>query len=303
MNLLVFKHMIFSVVVPTYNRLGNLKEVLEALRNQTVTKDEFEIIIIDDGSSDGTKEYLSSLKWEIPRITVLYQQHRGPAAARNLGIDKSIGEIIAFTDDDCLVPLYWLASLKEGYETFSSVAGIGGYLEASTEVLKNNPIARLEYFETHSVYHSGQEPYLGGFESPSGGTNNMSYQKSVLLEVGLFDEGFPVPAGEDADLKLRVTEKGYKIGYIPLKVIHLDPYSFKTFIRRSVTHGVGSAFFEAKHGKSPSTETIAFNIISLPLIFVRILKKTRDFELSFLMMVKNLLMDVGRVKYFRSVKK
>jgi len=277
--------------------------VLEALRSQEFPHDEFEVIVIDDGSLDGTNEYLGSLNWEEPRLIVLPQDHGGPAAARNLGISKSSGRIIAFTDDDCLVPPSWLLSLQKGYETFPKATGIGGYLEACEEVLKNNLIARLEYFETHTVYHSGNDPYLGGFESPSGGTNNMSYLKEVIVEVGMFDENFPVPAGEDADLKLRVAEKGYKIGYIPLKVTHLDPYSFKAFIRRSVTHGLGSAFFEAKHGKNPSLKAVAFDIISLPLIFARVLVDTRDFGLSFLMTVKNSLMIIGRVKYIYSVKK
>lgn len=295
--------MIFSVVIPTYNRLINLKKVLEALRGQEFPRDNFEILIIDDNSLDGTNDYLGTLRWEEPKLLVLHQDHGGPAAARNLGISKSSGKIVAFTDDDCLVPLSWLSSLKKGYETFSQAAGIGGYLEAPAEVLKNNLIARLEYFETHTVYRSGNDSYLGGFESPAGGTNNMSYLKDVIVEVGMFDENFPVPAGEDADLKLRVTEKGYKIGYIPLKVTHLDPYSLKAFIRRSVTHGVGSAFFEAKHGKRPSIRAIASDIIFLPLIFVKVFKDTNDLGLSFLMIVKNFLMIIGRVRYIYSVKK
>lgn len=295
--------MIFSVVIPTYNRLGNLKKVLEALKNQEFPKGEFEVLIIDDSSLDGTNEYLESLNWEEPKLIVLHQDHGGPAAARNLGISKSSGRIIAFTDDDCLVPLSWLSSLQKGYETFSQAAGIGGYLGSSDGVLKNNLIAKLEYFETHTVYHSGNDPYLGGFESPSGGTNNMSYLKDVIVEVGMFDENFPVPAGEDADLKLRVAEKGYKIGYIPLKVTHLDPYSFRAFIHRGVIHGFGSAFFEAKHGKGPNIKSVASDIISLPLIFAKVLKSTRDFWLALLMTVKNFLMIIGRVKYIYSVKK
>lgn len=295
--------MIFSVVIPSYNRLGNIKKVLEALKGQEFSKTEFEVLIIDDGSQDGTREHLDSLKWEEPKLTVLHQEHRGPAVARNLGISKSSGRIIAFTDDDCLVPPTWLSSLKKGYETFSNVSGIGGYLEAPKEVLENNLIAKLEYFETHTVYHSGNDPYLGGFESPSGGTNNMSYLKDVIVEVGMFDENFPVPSGEDADLKLRVTEEGYKIGYIPLKVTHLDPYSFKAFVRRSVTHGFGSAFFEAKHGRGPDIKTVISDIISLPLIFAKVLKSNHDFWLALLMTVKNFLMIIGRVKYIYSVKK
>ena len=290
--------MIFSVVVPTHNRLETLKICLAALKSQRFSGSDYEVIVVDDGSQDGTLDYLKSIVWEQPNLKVFSQRNMGPAAARNLGIRSAIGQIIAFTDDDCLVGDDWLSRLYAGYQDFPQAAGMGGYLEAPKEVLGKSVIARLEYFETHVIYKAGQEAYLGGFESPAGGTNNISYLKRVIDQVGLFDEGFPVPAGEDADFKLRVVAKGYKIGYIPLKVAHLDPYSLRSFMRRSINHGIGSAFFESKHHQSKNLVGILVGFFLWPRVFVKSFRSSQDLALSLLMTAKDFLMNIGRFRYW-----
>jgi len=291
--------MLFSVVVPTYNRLPVLKSCLSALKDQDFPLADFEVIVVDDGSTDGTIDYLNTLSWDRPTLLSFTQSRKGPAVARNLGVTRSSGRWVAFTDDDCLVSHNWLTALYDGYKMFPEAGGIGGYLEAPEAVLKKSLIARLEFFETHSIYKAGQSPYLGGFESPAGGTNNMSYRKEVLLKVGLFDENFPVPAGEDADLKLRVVEKGHKIGYIPLKVTHLDPYSVSSFLRRSIAHGIGSVFFEAKRGRKIGAKEVCLNFFLTPLVLLKAWRSSGSISLATLMVVKDLLMNLGRIKYLR----
>ena len=289
--------MTFSVVIPAHNRLRSVERILRAVKEQDFDPTDFEVIVVDDGSEDGTTHFLKSLRWESPRLILLLQENRGPAAARNLGIVRSSGKIIAFTDDDCLVGPDWLSCLYHGWEMFPEAGGVGGFLEAPPPVLKSNLIARLEFFETHTVYRAGQNPYLGGFESPAGGTNNMSYRKDVLQKVGGFDESFPVPAGEDADLKLRVVKRGYSIGYLPIKVTHLDSYSWSSFLRRSFVHGIGSAFFESKHLTTPTIKSVIRDIFLLGPTFLRMLRQSKNLRLSLLMMIKNSLMIVGKAIY------
>src|SRR4051812_6017095 len=91
--------MLFSVVVPTYNRLYLLSRALETVCAQTHA--DFEIIIVDDGSTDGTREWLASHGAPVP-VRVLEQSNRGPGAARNLGIREARGDYIAFLDSDDL---------------------------------------------------------------------------------------------------------------------------------------------------------------------------------------------------------
>jgi cellulose synthase/poly-beta-1,6-N-acetylglucosamine synthase-like glycosyltransferase len=86
----------------------------------------------------------------------------------------------------------------------------------------------------------------------------MSYRKAVLLEVGGFDETFPYAAGEDADLKWRVVQRGYRLLYVPVKVTHLQPYQFRSFWRQYRRHGYGAVHFERKYrGRLPSATRLA----------------------------------------------
>jgi len=247
----------FSIVIPTYNRKDLLRRCLAAATNQDYP--DYEVIVVDDGSTDGTGEMVQR---EFPQVRYIRQEpNRGPAAARNRGIEAATGEIVAFTDDDCLVPPDFLACLADGYRRHPEVVGAGGYLEAPDEVLAHNPFAQYEAYVSHVVYKAGPIEYIGGFECPAGGTCAMSYRRDVLLEVGGFDERFPVAAGEDADLKLRIVQRGSPLLYVPVKVIHLRPYTFPTFLRQFVAHGRGVVYFEHKHkGQPPSKGRLALRL-------------------------------------------
>lgn len=239
----------FSLIIPTYNRQTLLRRCLTAATAQRYP--DYEVIVVDDGSPDKTGEMVRS---DFPQVRYIRQEpNRGPAAARNRGIEIATGEIIAFTDDDCLIPVDFLARLAEGYQHCPEIAGAGGYLEAPDDILQQNVFAQYEAYVTHHIYHAGPEPYVGGFECPAGGTNSMSYRKRVLEEVGGFDETFPVPGGEDADLKWRVVQQGYRLLYVPIKVVHLHEYTLTRFWKQYHTHGRGAVFFERKHrGRPPS---------------------------------------------------
>ncbi|MDW8053715.1 MAG: glycosyltransferase family 2 protein [Anaerolineae bacterium] len=244
----------FSIVIPTYNRRELLRRCLSGAVSQDYPN--YEVIVVDDGSTDGTEEIV---RREFPQVRYIRQNpNRGPAAARNQGIRASTGEIVAFTDDDCLLPPNFLSRLADGYRRYPQVAGVGGYLEAPQELLESNLFAQYEAYVTHHVYRAGPEEYLGGFECPAGGTNSMSYRREVLLEVGGFDESFPYAAGEDADLKWRVTQKGYLLLYLPVKVTHLQTYTSQHFWRQHQRHGRGAVYFERKHrGHPPSLARLA----------------------------------------------
>ncbi len=238
-----------SLVISTHNRKDLLRRCLAAATSQDYP--DYEVIVVDDGSTDGTEEMV---RREFPQVRYLRQEpNRGPAAARNRGIEAATGEIVAFTDDDCLVPPDFLARLAEGYRHYPEVAGVGGYLEAPPEVLAHNLLARYERWVSRHDYGVGPREYVGGMECPAGGTNSVSYRRRVLKEVGGFDEGFPFAAGEDADLKYRVAQRGYRLLFIPVKVTHLQPYEWHRFIRQQKMRGRGAAYFEQKHQGHPPT--------------------------------------------------
>lgn len=238
-----------SVAIPTFNRKEKLKCALEPLFNQTYPKNKYEIIVVDDGSTDGINDLLKHFQKKFSNLIYLKQNHRGPAAARNLGIKKSTGEIIFFTDDDCIVPRNWIEKFVRVYQKYPGVAGVGGYLEADEYTLKTNIFARYESYIARIAYRTDRGEYLGGFECPAGGTANISYRKNILEEVGGFDETYPVAAGEDADLKLRICLKGYKLAYVPVKVTHIQDYGMQRFVKQNIVRGAGESYFSKKWSK------------------------------------------------------
>ena len=233
-----------SVVIPTYNRLATLRRTLQALAQQT--HGDYEVIVVDDGSTDGTADVVPV---EFPGVAYMRQANRGPAAARNRGIEAARGEVVAFTDDDCLPPADWLERLAEGLERLPQVVGAGGAQLAPGEVRAHNRLARYEAYVTRQVYGAADQEVVAGFECPAGGTNNMAYRRVELDRIGRFDESFPYAAGEDADLKLRLAKAGHRFAYLPVVVTHLQPYTWAAFRRQQYVRGKGRAYFDHKWKK------------------------------------------------------
>lgn len=237
----------FSVVVPTFNRISTLRLCLRGLLNQSYP--DYEIIVVDDGSTDGTAE---ALPQEFPAIRYFHQKNAGPAAARNRGIQAAHGEIIAFTDDDCLAPTDWLACLDAGFRRYPEVVGVGGPLLAPTDIRPTNLIARYEQHVVQVHYHARDQEIVAGFNCPAGGTNNMAYRRSALQASGGFDESFPYPAAEDADLKWRLAQTGAQFLYLPVTLTHLQSYTWPAFRRQQFVRGQGRVYFDRKWGSRPT---------------------------------------------------
>jgi len=292
-----------SIVVATYNRKDKLKKCLNALENQTYPKEDYEIIIVDDGSTDGTYEFLKEKQKEIKNLRIFRQNNKGPAAARNLGVKNAKGEIIFFTDDDVIVPNNWIEEFLKVFEKYPEVVAVGGYIEASEEMIKKNIFAKYESYMSRLVYNMPNELYVGGFETFGVVTCNAAYKKKVIEEVGYFDETFPVAAGEDADLKLRVALKGYKFAFIPLKAIHIQDYNFKRFWRQQVARGIGNVYFSKKWENVLKTdkEKDKYNAKPKYDIPLKILKDLK-FDIFMLFIISVLASRYGKWKAKRMVK-
>lgn len=179
-----------SVIIPAYNRRTVLARALRSVLDQKPDPDE--VLVVDDGSTDGTSEWLAR---EFPSVLLIRQANQGPAAARNRGIEKAKGTWVAFLDSDD----EWLpGKLKSQWDFFR---GHPEYRIAQTEELWIRNGQRVNPMKKHQKY--------GGwiFEkclplcliSPSA----VMMQKSLLVETGLFDESYP--ACEDYELWLRIT--------------------------------------------------------------------------------------------------
>jgi glycosyltransferase involved in cell wall biosynthesis len=199
-----------SVIIPTYNRKDSLQNALDALKSQGFPAENFEVIVVDDGSTDGTAQVLASYQHQFSHFTGLEQKNRGPAAARNAGLSRARGAFIAFTDDDCQVDPDWLENI---HHLFTTTAAIGIQGRTTTDRAGITPL-------THQIDNEH-----GNQSVP---TCNAAYRKDILQQLGGFDETFPYPHNEDADLAWRAMELG-EIIFAPNVLVYHPPrvYSFR----------------------------------------------------------------------------
>lgn len=178
-----------SIVMATYNRVDLLAKQLNAFDSQCVSKSEFEIIIVNDGSSDETEQFLKDRVNKILNLRVIDQENSGPAAARNNGVKYSNSNIIAFTDDDCIVDSDWvkiILSRLEG-ESIKVLEGL-----TYTDKGLRTPL-------THQIENLAWNPVIP--------TCNAAYRKDFFEKMGGFDVSFPYPHNEDTDLAWRVLDE------------------------------------------------------------------------------------------------
>lgn len=280
-----------TVVIPTYNRLNLLKGAIEAIQSQT--HDEFDLVIVDDGSTESQRTWLRDLSNRNEGIYTIFQKNSGPAAARNRGWREAEGEIVAFTDDDCRPPTDWLKRFVDAYQSNPGVGGVGSYIGPPASVADSNPYARYHRYMNEVVYAMPEDPVVGGADLHVGGTGSMSYRRSVLEEVGGFDEGFPMAAGEDAELQERVAAAGYEFVLLPVKVEHVQTYSLTQFVEESVRRGRGLRHFHRVHGGARHPVRILAGLVGAPLMAVDTLRTTQDIRLAGLSVLAHALNRLG----------
>ncbi|MGB7522447.1 MAG: glycosyltransferase family 2 protein, partial [Spirulinaceae cyanobacterium] len=158
--------MFFSIVIPTYNRLPILQKCLLALERQNLNLDSvvggYEVVVVDDGSTDGSWEWLEDNAEIIPHVKIVAQDHQGPAAARNLGVKEAKGEIIVFIDSDLVVTEQFLQAhgdaLKAGEKelgcdrlfTYGAVINTANFTNPTSEPYKITDFSAA-YFATGNV--------------------------------------------------------------------------------------------------------------------------------------------------------
>lgn len=229
-----------SVVVPTYNRCHLLSNCLRSLNEQTIGISSYEVIVVDDGSTDDTPEVIEEFRRSSKlKLINLRQKNRGPAAARNLGIKSAAGQLVAFTDDDCEVTPDWLKRLVEDF-TDDKVAGVGG-------IGKQKTIGNIN---DYLYYEKMLEPSVSNGKVLYLVTANACYRKKILEAVGGFDERIRFPGGEDPDLSLKILERGYQLRRNPQCIVyHQYPETLQGMFRMFYNYGRGRQLIHLKWGE------------------------------------------------------
>lgn len=214
-NKVIMKGPTFSIVISTYNCKDILKKCFNALFNQTYPQSDYEVIVIDDGSMDGTEGLMKSMIDESPVILRYFsQENKGPATARNIGIRNANGKIILFIGDDIIASSTLLEEHLKWHKLYpNDNIAVLGYVTWSPEIeiipfmkwLENGG-PQFAFWQIKDKTEVDAQDYFY--------TSNISLKKKFLLENnGFFDEEFPYPAFEDIELGYRLKKKGMILKY------------------------------------------------------------------------------------------
>ena len=221
-----------SIIIPTKNNGDIIEKCLVSIKNSDYPKDKMEVIIVDGHSTDETVEIAKKYGCKI-----VYENIGIIGGARNIGVENSTGEYIAFTDSDCVVDKNWLKNLI-GKFTDEKTASVGGpnitpeddteFAKCAGKVLKflSNPGPR---------YGFNVDKVIDIYHNP---TCNSAYRKSIFQEVSGFNP--KLITCDDEELDYRTREKGYKILFTPnAKVLHYRRPTWKKFAKMAFNYGIG----------------------------------------------------------------
>lgn len=237
--------MFFSVVIPTYNRKLILEKCLKALENQHLTNGSavsgYEVVLVDDGSTDGTLEWLQENAADFPHVRSHTQDHLGPAAARNLGVERSIGDTIIFIDSDLVV--------TENFLQAHADALIEGQLDVGSDRI----FTYGQVINTCNFDDPTAEAYkLTDFSAAYFATGNVAIGRKWLTKAGLFDTRFQLYGWEDLELGVRLKAHGLKLIKCPAAIgYHWHPpfalEQIPNLIDKEIQRGRMGVLFYQKH--------------------------------------------------------
>ena len=229
-----------SVIVPAYNAEKHLARCLEALLAQTMPRNQYEIIVVDDGSRDATYKIAQSLG-----VRVLSQANGGAAAARNLGAQNARGAIVIFIDADSVPDKSWLEKMVAPFAN-PDIAGASGEKKTHQTNLWAQYV-QIEYDYKYDLMRN--HAYTDFIDS-----STAAYRREVFVQNGGFDTSFM--EAEDTELSFRLAERGYKMVLIRDAIVyHTHPTSLWEYLRRKVQYSRWRAVVYRKFPNKVKSET------------------------------------------------
>ncbi len=246
----------YSIIVATYNRKDELQELLASAELLNFPRSAFEIVIVDDGSTDGTEQYIDDYTSELS-LVYLKQKNQGPGEARNYGMRQARGTYYIFIDSDCMFPVDYLdiidkAVTQHEYEAFG---GPDTYHPDFSDFLK-----AINYTMTSFLGSGGTRGSATSVTKYYPRSFNMGIHRKIFADIGGMNR---LRHGQDMDLSMRIYAAGYKVGLIPdAYVYHKRRTSLKRFFKQIFNWGVARINLGRKYPEF--MKLIAF----MPLVLV-----------------------------------
>ena len=261
----------FSIIIPSFNRADELTELLKSVQTLRFPRDQFEVIIADDGSTDATPQVIEQARQKYD-FTLHYftQQRQGPGAARNLGMEKAQGDFFIFLDSDVMVPADWLANVKKGLERDQADAygGPDTFLDSFPPLLKAINYSMTSFITTGGL-RGKKGKKLAKYYPRS---FNMGLSRALREKIGGFGN---LRHGQDIEFSHRIIKSGAKVAFIEdAPVFHKRRTSVKRFFRQVFNWGVArinlykldAGMLEPLHAM-PAVVTVVFFLTALLAVF------------------------------------
>lgn len=211
-----------SIVIPAYNAQNTIASALEGCLTQKYAHP-YETILVDDGSTDSTGERVKTYP-----VKYIFQENSGPAKARNTGWKAAIGEVICFTDSDCIPHFNWVSTLLDGFESNDIAAVAGSY-----DIVNGESFLAQCIHQEIKWRHAHFKKTIRAF-----GSYNVAIRKDILEQTGGFNESYRISSGEDNDLSYKILKAGYKIVFRgDALVAHHHTEKWWNYLKEQYRHG------------------------------------------------------------------
>lgn len=238
-----------SIIITSYNNVHNLTKCIDSVLHQDYNRKKInvEIVIVDAGSTDKSTEILKQYKTSIKVITKPIEfsniSHLSPALVRNIGFQNTKGEILLFTDSDCIVPSNWLKNIVKNFQKNDVQCvignrepdegeGIGAFIRKYDFILYSNKflIDNVVLINSKTINNDSLFILISG--------NNFAIKRQTWKEIGGMNTLFKKPTGEDILMEIEIIRRGYSILFDPtIKITHNHPLSFMKLIKRGWHNG------------------------------------------------------------------
>lgn len=230
------QQLFFSIIIPTYNRPERLATCMQSLVCLNYSRDHFEVIVVDDGSPMSLEPVVAPFQDKFD-VTLIKQPNAGPATARNTGAARASGQLLVFTDDDCMPAPDWLQTLAARFATAPGCL-IGG---RTLNALPDNLYSTASQVLIDYLYrYYNADPNQSSFFA----SNNLALPADHFHTLGGFDTTFPLAAAEDREFCDRWLHHGYEMIYAPEVLVHHSHHlALPTFWRQHFNYGQGAFCF------------------------------------------------------------
>jgi cellulose synthase/poly-beta-1,6-N-acetylglucosamine synthase-like glycosyltransferase len=256
-----------SIIIPTFNGSSRIENCLGSLVKQTAGRN-VEILVVDDGSTDNTANVIRGHS----SVRLIVQANAGPASARNRGAVEAQGEILLFTDDDCVPMPDWLEAMLGPFRDPEVVGAKGIYRTHQKSLVAR--FVQIEYEDKYRLM-AGQ-PTVDFID-----TYSAAFRRDRFLEMSGYDTSFPVACAEDIELSYRMSARGWRMKFAPAAIVyHTHPDTLSRYLKKKYKFAFWRMLAVRKNPSKGVKDSHTPQIMKIQLLFAPALLLAAIFDLA-----------------------